>query len=57
MLPLGSSVEITDKMGIMAIMTSEILTIISTISLNDPTIPFVKQHFKIGKSKRCKELH
>lgn len=52
MLPLGSSVEITDKMGIMAIMTSEILTIISTISLNDPKIPFVKQHFKIGKSKK-----
>ncbi|RCK54865.1 Vacuolar protein sorting-associated protein 8 [Candida viswanathii] len=52
MLPLGSSVEITDKMGIVAVMTSELLIIVSTISLNDPSIPFVKQHFKIGKSKR-----
>ncbi|KAG7660458.1 VPS8 [[Candida] subhashii] len=51
MLPLGSSHQITDKMGILAILTPKLLTIVSTISLNDSHIPNVIQHFKIGRSK------
>ena len=51
MLPLGSAHQITDKMGILAIMTDDLLVIVSTISLNDDTVLYVKQHFKIGKPK------
>lgn len=51
MLPLGSAHQITDKMGIVAIMTDDLLVIVSAISLNDDTVLYVKQHFKIGKPK------
>ncbi|KAI5959064.1 VPS8 [Candida pseudojiufengensis] len=51
LLPMGSSHQITDGMGVMALMTQDTLTIISTISLNDPTLTNVKPHFKVSKSK------
>ncbi|KAL6450682.1 VPS8 Vacuolar protein sorting-associated protein 8 [Candida maltosa Xu316] len=51
LLPLGSAHQITDQMGVFAIMTNDLLAVVSTISLNDSSMTFVKQHFKIGKSK------
>ncbi|EGW31303.1 uncharacterized protein SPAPADRAFT_56179 [Spathaspora passalidarum NRRL Y-27907] len=49
MLPWGNSQQITDQMGVVALMTHTLVLIISTSSLNSK-IPKVKQHFKIGKS-------
>ncbi|KAI5953193.1 VPS8 [Candida jiufengensis] len=51
MLPMGSSNQITDGMGVLALMTQDTLTILSTTSLNDPSITRVIPYFKVGKSK------
>ncbi|KAK6455777.1 vacuolar sorting protein [Scheffersomyces xylosifermentans] len=51
-LPLGSSHQITDQLGVMAVITSNILVIVSVLSLNNPHSVHLIDHFKIGKSKQ-----
>ncbi|CCG23572.1 Vps8 protein [Candida orthopsilosis Co 90-125] len=48
MLPIGSSHQVTDGMGILALMTRDVLSIYSTTSLNDSALSQVKTQYKIG---------
>lgn len=50
-LPLGSSHQLTDQIGLLAVMTGNMLAIISILSLNNPHNLKPITHFKIGKSK------
>lgn len=47
-LPIGSSHQVTDGMGILALMTRDVLSIYSTTSLNDSALSQVKTQYKIG---------
>lgn len=47
-LPIGSSHQVTDGMGVFALMTRDVLSIYSTTSLNDPALSLVKTQYKIG---------
>ncbi|KAI5968435.1 VPS8 [Candida theae] len=47
-LPIGSSHQVTDGMGVVALMTRDILSIYSTTSLNDPAIAHIRTQYKIG---------
>lgn len=51
LLPLGTSHQITDQIGLLAVMTNNILVIVSVLSLNNPHNINPVAHFKIGKSK------
>ncbi|KAK6464639.1 vacuolar sorting protein [Scheffersomyces coipomensis] len=55
-LPLGDSNQLTDQLGLMAVITNNILTIVSILSLNNPHNVNLIQHFKIGKSKYVNNL-
>ena len=48
MLPMGSSHQITDGMGVVAVITRDVLSIYSTTSLNDPALSLLKTQYKIG---------
>ncbi|CAK9437855.1 uncharacterized protein LODBEIA_P22330 [Lodderomyces beijingensis] len=49
-LPLGSSPQITDEMGVVALLTQNTLTIASVVSLNDPDLTNMVTHFKLTRS-------
>lgn len=50
-LPVGTSPQITDHIGVVAVMTSNILAIISVRSLNNASSINPITHFKVSKSK------
>lgn len=50
LLPLGTSHQITDQIGLLAVMTSNILVIVSVLSLNNPHNINPITQFKIGRS-------
>lgn len=50
-LPIGTSPQITDHIGLMAVMTGSILAIVSIRSLNNTNYANPVTHFKISKSK------
>lgn len=50
-LPVGTSPQITDHIGLVAVMTSNILAIVSIRSLNNASSINPITHFKISKSK------
>ncbi|KAK6202881.1 vacuolar sorting protein [Scheffersomyces amazonensis] len=52
LLPLGNLPQITDQLGLVAVITNNILSITSIMSLNNPHNVNVRQHFKIAKSKQ-----
>ena len=52
LLPLGSSHQITDQLGVMAVITSNVLIIVSALSLNNSHTMHTVEHFKVGKSKQ-----
>ena len=51
MLPLGTSHQITDQIGLMAVITNNVLVVVSILSLNNSGSVHLITHFKIGKSK------
>lgn len=51
LLPVGTSTQITDYIGLLAVMTSNILVIVSVRSLNNDNLIYPITHFKISKSK------
>ncbi|KAI3402517.2 VPS8 [Candida oxycetoniae] len=51
-LPLGSSHQITDEMGVISIMTLDALIIVSTTSINDPGMSNVLPQFKINSRSK-----
>ncbi|CAR65389.1 DEHA2A08844p [Debaryomyces hansenii CBS767] len=51
MLPLGSAHQITDYLGLIAVMTGNVLAIVSVLSLNNPSMINMRVHFKIGRTK------
>lgn len=53
-LPLGTSPQITDHIGLLAVMSSNILAIVSVRSLNNSSSVNPITHFKISKSKHVK---
>lgn len=53
-LPMGTSPQITDHIGLAAVMTSNILAIVSIRSLNNPSSINPITHFKISKSKHVR---
>lgn len=53
-LPMGTSPQITDHIGLVAVMTSNILAIVSIRSLNNTSSINPITHFKISKSKHVK---
>lgn len=50
-LPIGTSPQITDHIGVLAVMTANILAIVSIRSLNNTNYAHPITHFKISKSK------
>lgn len=50
-LPLGNSNQITDQVGIIAVLSKEAFVIYSMLSLNNPIISNVKSQFKINRPK------
>lgn len=48
MLPVGSSPQLTDKMGVISIITPEALVVVSTA-------PKLQTHFKVGKPKAIEQ--
>ncbi|CUM51241.1 uncharacterized protein AC631_02496 [Debaryomyces fabryi] len=56
MLPLGSAHQITDYLGLVAVMTGNVLAIVSVLSLNNPSMLNMKVHFKIGRVKHASNL-
>lgn len=50
-LPLGTSHQLSDHIGLMAVITNNILVIVSVLSLNNPDNNNLLTHFKIAKSK------
>ncbi|KAI5967271.1 VPS8 [Candida margitis] len=48
MLPIGSSHQVTDGMGVLTLMTRDVLSIHSTTSLNDPALSHLTTQYKIG---------
>lgn len=55
-LPIGTSPQITDQIGLLAVMTSNILVVVSVRSLNNVNSIYPKTHFKISKSKLVHSL-
>ena len=55
LLPLGTSHQITDHLGVLAIITRSTLVIVSILSLNDPTNTNIKTHYKVGRSPGTKD--
>jgi hypothetical protein len=55
LLPLGTSRQITDHLGVLAIITRSTLAIVSILSLNDPTNTNIKTHYKVGRSPGTKD--
>lgn len=53
MLPLGSAHQITDYLGLVAVMTGNVLAVVSVLSLNNPSMLNMKVHFKIGRAKHA----
>lgn len=51
MLPLGTAHQLTDHLGVMAVITNNVLVVISVLSLNNTGSVNLITHFKIGKSK------
>ncbi|ODV76765.1 uncharacterized protein CANTADRAFT_57432 [Suhomyces tanzawaensis NRRL Y-17324] len=55
-LPIGSSNQITDDLGVLAITTENLLLIVSLLSLNNSKNINLITHFKLGKSKHVTDL-
>lgn len=53
-LPYGSSHQITDEIGFMAVITSLFMKVVSLKSMNNPNNLYIKTHFKIMKPKNLK---
>lgn len=54
-LPLGTSHQITDQIGMMALLTYNSLVIVSVLSLNNPRSSNLKTHYKVSRSKLATE--
>lgn len=51
LLPLGSSHQLTDQLGLLAVISANILVVISVLSLNNPHNMRPVTHFKIKRPK------
>lgn len=56
-LPVGTLPQITDHIGLAAVMTSNILAVVSIRSLNNPSSINPVTHFKISKLKHVETSH
>lgn len=54
LLPYGSSHQITDEVGLIAVITSLFMKVVSLKSMNNPNNLYIKTHFKIMKPKNLK---
>lgn len=51
MLPIGTSEQLTDTLGLLAVITKNILMIVSVRSLDNPEAPHPISHFKCSRPK------
>ncbi|GEQ70434.1 hypothetical protein JCM33374_g4111 [Metschnikowia sp. JCM 33374] len=50
-LPIGTAPQLTDHIGVLAVITSNILVVLSICSLNNDSTSYPKTHFKITRPK------
>ncbi|KAJ8143244.1 hypothetical protein OY671_003623 [Metschnikowia pulcherrima] len=56
-LPVGTVAQLTDHLGLMAVITSSILVVVSVCSLNNDATAFPKTHFKITRPRNVSAAH